>query len=131
MSGFVLPSIEDLPFLPEEERDEVLNMLFEPSADLRALSVDMLAESSFESYHDMISSIGHQLTYLSESDDSTDIQWLDRILGAHPRLGDKKVDSAQSQQEQAQLNIGKEDEINKLRLLNYKYETKFPGLRYV
>lgn len=53
------------------------------------------------------------------------------ILGSHPRLGAKKVESAQSQAEQAQLNQGGAEEAEKLKALNDEYEQKFPGLRYV
>ncbi|KAI7040283.1 hypothetical protein KC352_g46652, partial [Hortaea werneckii] len=42
----------------------------------------------------------------------------------------KKVESAQSQTEQAQLQGGG-DEAEKLRQLNEEYEAKYPGLRYV
>ena len=52
-------------------------------------------------------------------------------MGAHPRLGEKKVDSEQSRAEQAQLNTGGEAEAEKLRALNEEYEKAFPGLRYV
>lgn len=68
---------------------------------------------------------------LSESLSTSDTDWLDKILGAHPRLGEKKVDSAQSRAEQAQLNTGGQEEATKLRELNEKYEETFPGLRYV
>lgn len=72
-----------------------------------------------------------QLTDLSDSPSTSDTEWLDKILGAHPRLGAKKVDSAQSQAEQAQLNTGGEEEATKLRNMNEEYEQTFPGLRYV
>ena len=52
-------------------------------------------------------------------------------MGSHPRLGAKKVESAQSQAAQAQLNTGGKEEAAKLRALNDEYEAKFPGLRYV
>ena len=68
---------------------------------------------------------------LSESPSTSDIEWLDKILGAHPRLGEKKVESAQSKAEQAQLNTGSEEEAAKLRDLNAEYEKTFPGLKYV
>jgi len=68
---------------------------------------------------------------LSESALASDTEWLDKILGAHPRLGAKKVESAQSQAEQAQLNTGGEGEAAKLRELNELYEKTFPGLKYV
>lgn len=45
----------------------------------------------------------------------------------YPRLGDKKVESAQSVAEQAKLG-GYREELAKL---NDKYEKAFPGLRYV
>jgi 2-oxo-4-hydroxy-4-carboxy--5-ureidoimidazoline (OHCU) decarboxylase len=75
--------------------------------------------------------VGDQMTKLSESSSTSDTEWLDKILGAHPRLGAKKVDSAQSQAEQAQLNTGGEKEAAQLRELNEVYEKAFPGLRYV
>jgi 2-oxo-4-hydroxy-4-carboxy--5-ureidoimidazoline (OHCU) decarboxylase len=71
------------------------------------------------------------LTHLSESASTSDTEWLDKILGAHPRLGEKNVDSAQSKAEQAQLNNGDVEEATKLRELNDQYELTFPGLRYV
>ena len=46
-------------------------------------------------------------------------------------MGAKKVESAQSQAEQAQLNTGGEEEAQKLRHLNDEYEKTYPGLRYV
>src|SRR5690606_9558018 len=49
------------------------------------------------------------------------------ILGSHPRLGEKKLDSAQSAAEQAQLRTAAEQ----LAALNAEYEAQFPGLRYV
>lgn len=56
-----------------------------------------------------------------------------RILSAHPRLGEKKVDSAQSRAEQANLRQGgnSEEVLEELRRLNREYEERFPGLRYV
>jgi len=56
---------------------------------------------------------------------------LEEILDSHPRLGAKKVESAQSQAEQAQLQGGEEGEAEKLAQLNAEYEAAFPGLRYV
>ncbi|KAH7041580.1 OHCU decarboxylase-domain-containing protein [Microdochium trichocladiopsis] len=73
---------------------------------------------------------------------------LHSILGSHPRLGAKKVDSALSRAEQAQLQQapppssssssssspqqdGKETEAQALARLNALYESTFPGLRYV
>ncbi|KAK4546403.1 hypothetical protein LTR36_002080 [Oleoguttula mirabilis] len=125
-----LPCIKAVPSLSAEERAQILDLLFEPSTQLHTLSVPLLHGKSFESYDDMVSAVGVQLSELSESASMSDTQWLESILGSHPRLGAKKVDSAQSQAEQAQLQ-GSGEEAEQLRDLNEKYESKFPGLRYV
>ncbi|KAF4631045.1 hypothetical protein G7Y89_g7088 [Cudoniella acicularis] len=131
MSGFKLPPIDGVPSLSTIERAAVLDVLFEPCTALHTLSIELLHTEKFKSYNDLIASVGVQLTDLSESPSTSDTEWLDKILGAHPRLGEKKVDSAQSQAEQAQLNTGGEEEATKLRDLNLEYETAFPGLKYV
>jgi 2-oxo-4-hydroxy-4-carboxy--5-ureidoimidazoline (OHCU) decarboxylase len=131
MSGFRLPPVADLPKASTNDRTAVLDALFEPCTALHTLSIDLLHTQTFESYYDLIASIGAQLTDLSESASTSDTEWLDKILGAHPRLGEKTVESAQSRAEQAQLNTGGEQEASKLRHLNEKYEETFPGLRYV
>jgi hypothetical protein len=131
MSGFQLPPIFDVPSLSTIERATVLDALFEPCTALHTLSLDLLHTEKFESYYDLIASVGVQLIDLSESLSTSDTEWLDNILGAHPRLGEKKVESAQSQAEQAQLNTGGEEEATKLRNLNAEYEKTFPGLKYV
>ena len=125
-----LPPIEQVPSLPTEERASILDLLFEPSTQLHTLSVPLLHDQTFSSYDDLISAVGVQLTGLSESASTSDTAWLHEILGSHPRLGAKNVDSAQSQAEQAQLQ-GSGEEAEQLRLLNEEYEKKFPGLRYV
>lgn len=125
-----LPPIDQVPSLPTDERAAILDLLFEPSTQLHTLSVPLLHEKTFSSYDDLISAVGIQLTDLSESASTSDTTWLHDILGSHPRLGAKKVDSAQSQGEQAQLQGGGE-EAEQLKLLNEEYEKEFPGLRYV
>jgi len=95
------------------------------------LSVSTLREKTFGSYDELIAAIGTQLSGLFESNLQSDTEWLDAILSAHPRLGEKKVESSQSQKEQAQLNQGNPEEGEKLADLNRKYELTFPGLRYV
>lgn len=127
----VLPAIATLPSLQAEQRAGVLDVLFEPSTSLHTLSVELLRSQSFDSYNDLIAAVGLQLTELSESSSTSDTVWLESILGSHPRLGAKKVESAQSQAEQAQLNTGGEEEAQKLRHLNDEYEKTYPGLRYV
>lgn len=125
-----LPNVGSIKELPAEERAAILDLLFEPSTQLHTLSVPLLHEQEFASYPDLIAAVGVQLTELSESASSSDTAWLESILGSHPRLGAKKVESAQSQAEQAQLQ-GSADESEQLRALNEEYESKYPGLRYV
>lgn len=131
MSGFRLPPIAGVPAISTIERAAVLDALFEPCTALHTLSLDLLHTETFPSYNDLITSVGVQLTDLLESPSTSDTEWLENILEAHPRLGAKKVDSAQSQAEQAQLNTGGEEEATKLRELNEEYERTFLGLRYV
>lgn len=126
----LLPSIDVVPSLSTEDRAKILDLLFEPSTQLHTLSIALLHDQTFASYDDLIAAVGVQLTDLSESALTTDHAWLEDILGSHPRLGAKKVDSAQSQAEQAQLQ-GSSEEAEQLRLLNEEYERAFPGLRYV
>jgi len=131
MSSFQLPPIGGLPGLSSVERALVLDTLFEPCQSLHTLSLDLLHSTQFGSYNDLIASVGMQLTELSQSPSTSDKEWLDKILRAHPRLGQKAVDSAQSKTEQAQLNTGDEEEATILRHLNAEYEEKFPGLIHV
>jgi 2-oxo-4-hydroxy-4-carboxy--5-ureidoimidazoline (OHCU) decarboxylase len=126
-----LPPITEVPKLSTEDRASILDQLFEPCPQLHTLSVSLLSDKTFPSYGDLIASIGVQLTELSESTSTSDTAWLESILCAHPRLGEKKVDSEQSRAEQAQLNTGGEAEAERLRSFNAEYEQTFPGLRYV
>ncbi|KAH0547571.1 hypothetical protein FGG08_000296 [Glutinoglossum americanum] len=120
-----------IPTLPAESRAAILDVLFEPSEPLRALSAGLLAGNSFASYDALVAAVGRQLEVLLESSSAGDAEWLDGILTAHPRLGEKKVDSALSRGEQAGLNQGGSQEGERLRALNEDYEKVFPGLRYV
>ncbi|MCJ1290735.1 hypothetical protein MMC34_002277 [Xylographa carneopallida] len=131
MGSSDLPPISTLPSLSSTERAAVLDLLFEPCVQLHTLSVALLQERTFPSYDDMIASIGVQLTDLAQSTSTSDKEWLESILAAHPRLGDKKIDSSQSRMEQAQLNMGEDDGSKYLAKLNEEYEATFPGLRYV
>ncbi len=133
MSSYHLPPITTIPNLTTTERATILDTLFEPCTALHTLSVDLLHTTTFSSYGGLITAIGKQLIDLLESISTSDTEWLDKILAAHPRLGEKKVESVseQSKAEQAQLNNGGEEEVQKLRHLNEEYEKAFPGLRYV
>lgn len=130
MASNKLPPVSNISTLPTQDRAAILDLLFEPSTQLHTLSVPLLHEKQFESYADLISAVGVQLTDLAESASSSDTEWLESILGSHPRLGAKKVESAQSQAEQAQLQ-GTANETAQLLTLNEEYEKKYPGLRYV
>jgi hypothetical protein len=125
-----LPPISTLPQLTAPERAAILDRLFEPCVPLHTLSLELLHNSTFRDYDEMITSIGIQLTDLAESESTTDTKWLESILAAHPRLGEK-VDSAQSSVEQAHLQADTGDDGMSLSQLNALYERTFPGLRYV
>lgn len=131
MATYRLPPVSTVPNLSSRELAAILDHLFEPCVPLHTLSIGLLRSQCFPSYDDCISSIGVQLTSLAESATTSDTQWLESILGAHPRLGEKKVDSAQSQSEQAQLAAKDDISEDKLAELNSLYENTFPGLRYV
>ncbi|KAI8946779.1 Oxo-4-hydroxy-4-carboxy-5-ureidoimidazoline decarboxylase [Xylaria longipes] len=157
-----LPPISSLPTADEETIKSVLDTLFEPSPELHALAVPAIRQqrripanpglavdlpvsipsstticddTPFTSYVALIQHIGlllHQLVTSSFSPAARDK--LHCILGSHPRLGAKKVHSAQSRAEQAQLNTATGDgvdETERLAALNREYEARFPGLRYV
>ena len=125
-----LPKISKLPSLTAYERAAILDRLFEPCVPLHTLSLELLLKKTFNSYDDLISSVGVQLTDLAESTSSSDSEWLDSILAAHPRLGDN-AESVQSSIEQAHLHSQELDGGLSLSELNALYEKTFPGLRYV
>ncbi len=148
-----LPPISTLPTQPASTRAAVLDLLFEPCTQLHTLSVSTLHDKSFASYDELAAAVGAQLIELFESGLKSDQDWLDVILNAHPRLGEKKVESELSRLEQAAMNrdgsggveagggLGgaggsseaeaAEAEAEKLRRLNVQYEAVFEGLRYV
>ena len=131
MTSYKLPPISAVPTLSTNERAAILDHLFEPSTALHTLSVGLLHEQTFPSYDDLISSVGVHLMDLAESPSTSDTQWLDSILGAHPRLGEGKIDSSQSLGEQAHLKSLEENDSKTLAKLNALYEQTFPGLKYV
>ncbi|KAB8296250.1 hypothetical protein EYC80_009025 [Monilinia laxa] len=69
MSGTInpIPSIAGVPSLSTIERASILDALFEPCTALHTLSLDLLHTTAFESYNDLIASVGVQLIELSES----------------------------------------------------------------
>lgn len=131
-----LPPISLIPSLPRENQEAILALLFEPSPALNDVAAPLLASNTYQSYSEMIGAIGYAFRGLQQSDD---LERLDNVLSSHPRLGEKKVDSALSRMEQAAMakasashsDSGVEKEAETLRGLNKEYEETFPGLRYV
>lgn len=97
---------------------------------LHTLSVPLLRRETFSTYADLIAGVGMQLTDLSQSSSTSDKRWLDSILGAHPRMGERNIGSEQRVAKQAQLTRTA-TEAKRLTELNVSYEMTFPGLRYV
>lgn len=128
-----LPDVATLATLPESTLTTVLDLLFEPSKDLHTLALPTLLSITFTSYPELIDTIRDQLLAIADNVhfEPEACKPLLSVLGSHPRLGAKKVDSAQSAAEQAKLNEGPEGEAERLAALNKEYEEKFPGLRYV
>ncbi|KAJ6779992.1 hypothetical protein PWT90_06876 [Aphanocladium album] len=128
MSSPSLPSVTDLKDLPDPEKSAALDLLFEPSAEIHSTLIPVIQTQQYSSYNDLIENCCQAFqTLASKSTAREPNETLLSILGSHPRLGAKKVESAQSIAEQAKL--GGESEI--LAKLNSEYEQKFPGLRYV
>lgn len=138
-----LPSIAALPGLPQAQQNEVLDLLFEPSPAIHQLLLPLFQQQDSEpplaSYDDLITRAHAVFSALraessaaatnnTENDAAERVKLLHSILGSHPRLGAKKVESAQSVAEQAQLQSGDGTELANL---NAEYEKTFPGLRYV
>lgn len=125
-----LPSCSTLPLLPLSTQISVLSVLFEPCDGLQSLALPLLSSRGVDSYAALIAAVGNQLTSLAESASPSEAKSLDRILNAHPRLGEKRLESVRSSAEQASLNETLDGE-ERLRELNERYEKTFPGLRYV
>ncbi|EGP90107.1 unnamed protein product [Zymoseptoria tritici ST99CH_1A5] len=123
-----LPPITTLPSLPQEAHIQILDLLFERHASIHTLLLPHL-HTPHPSYPALVSTIHTRLLSLLSS--PSDLPVLEDILSSHPRLGAKKVDSAQSVAEQAALQTGAEEEAEQLKRLNEEYERTFPGLRFV
>ncbi len=134
MGSPTLPDISGVSSLPDESLTTVLDLLFEPNLDLHALALPTMRSITFPSYTDLIEAIHDELVK-TQGGAQTDLaarKMLLSILGSHPRLGEKKVHSAQSTAEQAQLRTDEDGgEAQQLTELNVEYEETFPGLRYV
>ncbi|KAK4139674.1 Oxo-4-hydroxy-4-carboxy-5-ureidoimidazoline decarboxylase, partial [Dichotomopilus funicola] len=158
-----LAPITSLPTLPTASQTATLDLLFEPSADLHALALPTVQRGEYTSYGELIDALrGGLLTFAEEAMGSEGLEGDDgekdkrevlfRVLGSHPRLGEKhktpkndnnhqnnseeddtKGLSALSRAEQARLRSGDDgdDWAEELGRLNAQYEARYPGLRYV
>lgn len=122
-----LPPIATLGSTPEQTQVETLDALFEPSPAIHETLLPIIRDRIYESYSVLIDACYEQLLTLTGPSTSEPSQALLSVLGSHPRLGAKKVDSAQSTAEQANLQ-GQGEELAQL---NEEYEATFPGLRFV
>ena len=127
-----LPRITVLHKHLDPTQSRVLDHLFEPSPAIHEILLPVLRTAEFSSYPELIDACHIRLLSLAAASDTNNPDpTLLSILGSHPRLGAKKVESAQSAAEQANLQGEGEGEGEELARLNQEYEEKFPGLRYV
>lgn len=131
MTSLRLPSIQNVPKASEAERAAILDNLFEPSPSLRLLGEPILRDKVYTDYAQLVNALQNELVKLAKSQSESDRESLIDILSSHPRLGEKKIESAQSQAEQAQLSTPEPAETERLSQMNALYEETFPGLRYV
>lgn len=137
MATYKLPTISEVPNISDEDFLRIIDSLFEPNDTLHTIIQGaqdpevLLKLTEYKSYDELIDAAKLHIEGVTYGRPGEGNEVLDDILQAHPRLGAKKVESAQSQAEQAQLNKGGEVEAAKLAALNDEYERAFPGLRYV
>jgi 2-oxo-4-hydroxy-4-carboxy--5-ureidoimidazoline (OHCU) decarboxylase len=124
-----LPDVTQLPTLTQAEQIRALDLLFEPSPAIHNTLLPALQTETFASYDQMIIHCHGLFTALATDDASSSRAVLHSILGSHPRLGAKKVESDQSAAEQAKLQAG--GDATELAALNAEYEARYPGLRFV
>ncbi|KAK7427240.1 hypothetical protein QQZ08_006176 [Neonectria magnoliae] len=128
---FKLPPVEHLHITGDPLQAQTLDLLFEPSPAIRELLIPVIRTAEYSSYAELVDACHIRLLSLAAAGVNGTTMNPDAallaILGSHPRLGAKKVDSAQSAAEQANLH-GQGEELARL---NREYEAKFPGLRYV
>lgn len=127
---YKLPAIETVPSLSLPEQELLLDHLFEPCATLKHLVTQGVINRKFHSYNELIESVRAELLELLKTSKDSDPR-INKIIGAHPRLGAQKVDSTHSQAEQKSLQAKSAEEGQRLEKLNQEYEDTFPGLIYV
>ncbi|KAF7563665.1 hypothetical protein G7046_g450 [Stylonectria norvegica] len=119
--------INDLHRSVDGDQVRVLDLFFEPSPAIHSTLLPVIRTAEYNSYSELIDACHIRLLSLAAVNSAQPDPTLLSILGSHPRLGAKKVDSAQSAAEQANL----QGESQELAELNRQYEETFPGLRYV
>ncbi|KAG5358444.1 putative allantoinase 1 [Yarrowia sp. B02] len=127
---YKLPAIESVPALSVADQELLLDHLFEPCATLKQIVTSGVINEKFHSYNELIERVRAELLELLKASNESDPR-INRIIGAHPRLGAQKVDSSHSQEEQKSLQAKSAEEGVRLEKLNKKYEDTFPGLIYV
>lgn len=127
---YKLPAIESVPDLSLADQELLLDHLFEPCATLKQIVTSGVINNKFSSYNELIERVRTELLTLLQASDDKDPR-INKIIGAHPRLGAQKVDSTHSQSEQKSLQAKSKEEGVRLEKLNSEYEKKFPGLIYV
>jgi 2-oxo-4-hydroxy-4-carboxy--5-ureidoimidazoline (OHCU) decarboxylase len=130
-TSFKLPPADTVPTLSTRKHKEILSALFEPCPALDTLALEYLAAGPFESYDDLVGIVYGLLADLNGSKTAKNTEWLLKILGAHPRLGAKNIESELSAGEQAGLATANPEEEEALKRLNEEYEKRFPGMRYI
>lgn len=97
-----LPPANTIQGLPDEEKCKVIDTLFEHSPVLHSITLPILSHHTFQSYPALIAYIGRHLASMQTD---RQVDKLDAILGAHPRLGEKREKVSElSRREQANLN---------------------------
>ncbi|KAL7788394.1 Oxo-4-hydroxy-4-carboxy-5-ureidoimidazoline decarboxylase [Trichoderma ceciliae] len=123
-----LPHIAALHSYSDLAQTEVLDLLFEPSPAIHATLLPVIRTAVYTSYPDLVDACQIRLLSLAAKSAETEPNpVLLSVLGSHPRLGEKNIESALSAAEQANL----QGESEELAALNREYEEAFPGLRYV
>lgn len=128
-----LPPILGFHTCPDLQQTDVLDSLFEPSPAIHDTLLPVVRTAEYTSWPELIDACQIRLLSMATSGPtSSPDPTLLSVLGSHPRLGEKKIESAHSAAEQANIQKNSSTaEEEELARLNRLYEETFPGLRYV
>ncbi|KAI9896127.1 hypothetical protein N3K66_009027 [Trichothecium roseum] len=135
MTVTILPEIEHFHTCSDQMQTSVLDTLFEPSPAIHATLLPVIRTAEYSTWDDLIDVCQIRLLSLASSNSlatpsTRPSPTLLSILGSHPRLGEKKIESEHSKAEQASVQNGADSEQEEeLDRLNQLYEETFPGLR--